>query len=279
MLEYLWLRYSVSVANQTKDRESECPPLLFAVPAAGQDEPAYVLIEHTSAPDPLLAFRMLRSVVGVWDRYLREHPQAQHLPLVIPLVIHHGRTPWTGPTRLQDLIGADPDAREAGKPYLPQFEFLLDDLAGVDAQQLAERGLSPASFITFLMLNTADGNPNVAEQLRPWSDQLRAIFDGPGGAESFREILIFIARVSATDPGELRELAASLGPDAQEAYMTTAEMLSAEGGAEVLTHVLVARFGPLPDDVSETVRGAAMDQLLAWATRAVTAGTLDEALG
>jgi hypothetical protein len=37
--------------------------------------------------------------------------------------------------------------------------------------------------------------------------------------------------VSEAQVGELRDLAASLGPDAEEAYVTTAEMLRAEGEA------------------------------------------------
>ena len=37
--------------------------------------------------------------------------------------------------------------------------------------------------------------------------------------------------MSETPAGELRDLAASLGPDAEEAYVTTAEMLRAEGEA------------------------------------------------
>jgi hypothetical protein len=37
--------------------------------------------------------------------------------------------------------------------------------------------------------------------------------------------------VSEARAGELRDLAASLGPDAEEAYVTTADMLRAEGEA------------------------------------------------
>jgi hypothetical protein len=82
----------------------------------------------------------------------------------------------------------------------------------------------------------------------------------------------------------LRDLAASLGPDAQEAYMTTAEMLRAEGRAEgeargraeMLVEVLTVKFGPLPESVAKTVRAASIDQMRSWTARAVTAETLDQ---
>jgi hypothetical protein len=44
-------------------------------------------------------------------------------------------------------------------------------------------------------------------------------------------LLTYIELVSDAPAGELRDLAASLGPDAEEAYVTTAEMLRAEGEA------------------------------------------------
>lgn len=84
--------------------------------------------------------------------------------------------------------------------------------------------------------------------------------------------------------GELGDLAASLGPEAEEAYVTTAEMLRAEGEArwrteeraEALVDVLAARLGPLDESVPKKVRAASLAQMRAWTTRAATAKTLDE---
>ena len=76
------------------------------------------------------------------------------------------------------------------------------------------------------------------------------MLDQPGGAEAFIAILTYIELVSEAPAEDMRDLAASLGPDAGEAYMTTAEMLRAEGRAEALVQVVTVRFGPLPDSVS-----------------------------
>jgi len=58
-----------------------------------------------------------------------------------------------------------------------------------------------------------------------------AVLDQPGGGEAFTAMLTYIELVSEAPAGELRDLAASLGPDAEEAYVTTADMLRAEGNA------------------------------------------------
>jgi hypothetical protein len=43
--------------------------------------------------------------------------------------------------------------------------------------------------------------------------------------------------------------------------------------------VLTVKFGPLPESVPATVRGASSDQVQAWTARAVTAETLDQVFG
>jgi predicted transposase/invertase (TIGR01784 family) len=267
--------------------------LLFSAPLNdGRDAYVFVLVEHQSRADPLMAFRMLRYVTRIWDQYLREHPKARQLPAVIPLVVHHGRSRWTTPTRLLELIDLDSEAKRAMHAYLPRFEFLLDDLAGTDSRQLLDRKLTPAALITLLLLKTAADNPAITTELRPWAGQLRAVLDQPGGGEAFIALLTYIELVSETPAGELHDLAASLGPDAEESYVTTAEMLRAEGRtegrtegeahgraeerAEVLVEVLTAKFGPLPDSVRKTMHRASIDQMRAWTTRAVTAETLDK---
>jgi predicted transposase/invertase (TIGR01784 family) len=258
--------------------------LLFTAPLDGHDAFVYVLAEHQSSTDPLMAFRMLRYVTRIWDQHLRDRPRARQLPAVIPLVVHHGRSRWTSPVQLHDLIDLDPATRQVARAYLPRFEFLLDDLAGIDGRQLRDRQLTPSALITLLLLKTAAGNPRIPDELRPWADDLRAVFDQPGGGEAFIAILTYIELVSETPASELRDLAASLGPEAEEAYMTTADMLRAqgrtqgraEGRAETLVEMLTVKFGPLPDKVPQTVNAASIDQLKTWTIRAMTAETLDQ---
>jgi hypothetical protein len=205
--------------------------LLFTVPLAGQEALIYVLIERQSGEDPLMPVRMLRYVLRIWDRYLAEHRQATRLPAVIPLVVHHNRRPWSGSTQLLDLVDLDPPVIDAVGEYLPRFRFLLDDLARLDEHALRARPVTPPVRITLLLLNIASGNPALARDLLDWIDDLHAILNRPGGIDQFVALLRYIESVGETPPDELRKLVTVLGPDAEEAYMTTAEMLRAEGEA------------------------------------------------
>jgi predicted transposase/invertase (TIGR01784 family) len=205
--------------------------VLFTAPLDGHDAFVYVLIEHQSSDDPLMAFRMLRYITRIWDQYAREHPGTRRLPAVIPLVVYQGPDRWTSPVQLLDVIDLDPDGQQAVQAYLPRFGFLLDDLSRISEDQLLNRKVTPIARVTLLALKTAPGNPQITALLWRWEDQLRAVLDQPGGGEAFLAILTYIQHVSETPGGELHDLAASLGPDAEEAYVTTAEMLRAEGEA------------------------------------------------
>jgi len=205
--------------------------VLFTAPLDGRDAFVYVLVEHQSSDDPLMAFRVLRYVTRIWDQYEREHPKARRLPAVIPLVVYQGPGRWASPLQLLDVIDVGPDGKQEMQPYLPRFEFLLDDLTRAGEDQLLDRELTPAALVTLLLLKTARGNPDITADLRRWAGQLRAVLDQPGGGEAFTAMLTYIVLVSKARAGDLRDLAASLGPDAEEAYVTTAEMLRAEGEA------------------------------------------------
>jgi predicted transposase YdaD len=205
--------------------------VLFTAPLDGRDAFVYVLVEHQSSDDPLMAYRVLRYITRIWDQYEREHPNARRLPAVIPLVVYQGPGRWASPVQLLDVIDLGPDGRQEMQAWLPQFEFLLDDLTRAGEGQLLARELTPAVLVTLLLLKTARGNPRITADLRRWSGHLRAVLDQPGGGEAFIALLTYIELVSEARAGELRDLAASLGPDAEEAYVTTAEMLRAEGEA------------------------------------------------
>jgi hypothetical protein len=82
----------------------------------------------------------------------------------------------------------------------------------------------------------------------------------------------------------LRKVIAHLGPEVEEDFMTTADMLRAEGRnegraegrAETLTQLQTQKFGPLPDSVVAKLHAASTEQLEGWTGRVLSATTLDE---
>ncbi len=65
--------------------------LALQVSLAGREVIVYVLVEHQSSVDPLMALRMLRYQVRIWDRYLQANPTVTRVPAILPAVVYQGR--------------------------------------------------------------------------------------------------------------------------------------------------------------------------------------------
>lgn len=97
----------------------------------------YLLFEHQSTDDPLMAFRLLRYTVRIWDEHLRDHPDAAKLPTILLLVLHHSPGGWTSPTDFHVLLDLDDDTLTANNPADPQ-ELVKQLLAVVGKQEERE---------------------------------------------------------------------------------------------------------------------------------------------
>jgi predicted transposase/invertase (TIGR01784 family) len=97
----------------------------------GPEALVYVVFEHQSSPDATMPFRLLRYLVRVWQRWLRDHPDAKKLPIVLPVLLHHGDGRWQASPDFASMLDAGPALLEAVEPYQPHFRFVLDDLAAL----------------------------------------------------------------------------------------------------------------------------------------------------
>lgn len=215
--------------------------VLYTAPLDGRDAYLSVLMEHQSTSDPLMAYRMARYMMKIWDRYLREHPGARRLPAVIPLVVYTGKSRWSAPVRLQDLIDLVPVGGEEAADYMPRFSFLLDDLSAVDPAELRARDVTVEVRVSMLSFVHVPGNARLHEAPQDWRDDLRALVDEPDGDLKLAAQMAYIMRKGETPASDLASLFASLGPDAEKVYMTTADMLKASEEARAILRNLKNR--------------------------------------
>jgi predicted transposase/invertase (TIGR01784 family) len=268
--------------------------LLFAVPYEGREAFLYVLLEHQSSNDPLMAFRLLRYVVRIWESFLAAHPDARALPAVLPVVVHHGDAKWTAVTEFSELLDLAPDARLVLADYLPRFRFLLDDLTAEDEHTLRARSLTAPATAALLLFRYARHATDLLAGLDRWSDVLARVIASPNGHEAFAALLRYTLQVGEVPAEALHRLILRLGPGAEEVYVTTAQQLTelarqealargraegkAEGKAELLLRQLGLRFGPLPRSVADRIHAASSLSLDSWAERVITAQSLDDVL-
>lgn len=138
------------------DLQAQYSDLLYQVETAdGQPGFVYLLLEHKSNPDPLTPFQLLRYLVRIWERALRD--KVKQLPPIIPLVIYHGRRRWRVATDFGELF----KGAEALRPYWPTFRYEVQDLGVYSDEEI--QGMIRTQLAVLLLKNILD--PRLNERL------------------------------------------------------------------------------------------------------------------
>jgi len=266
--------------------------LLYTAQLAGRQAGIYLLFEHQSTVDAQMPWRLLRYMVRIWERLA---PKAgELLPVIVPVVLHHGPHGWTCSKQLRSLIDMPPGLEEALAPFIPDFTFVLDDLARLNDGALRERKLTELARMALLLLQLVRGSEDPVAILQGWTETLTAVLRGDDGRENIGRAGGYLLATTDVEAGHLRAFFATLGPGAEEAFMTGADRLRAEGRAEgqaagraagqaegqaaLLLRLLGRRFGPIPTDAQVRVQQADTATLEQWGDRVLTAATLAEVL-
>ena len=261
--------------------------LLFSVEMAGKPGLLYLLFEHQSTVDDLMAFRVLKYVVRILDQHIRGAKSAVRalpLPVVIPVVLHHSETGWTAATDLQDLFDGGLAKDESLAAYVPQLSFVLDDISHLTDDELNGRALGLVPTLTLWALRDARTPERLLRSLLRWGSAMEAL----AAAESGREALLTIFRyltlvVPDLTPDALHQNLRTLTPEVEQIVMTTlAEQWMAQGEARgelngtrnLLLRQLELKFGNLSKDERQRVDSADAEQICRWSVRILNADSL-----
>jgi predicted transposase YdaD len=275
------------------DRHSD---LLFSVDLqVGRRALIYLLLEHQSTIEPDMLLRMLDYLVRVWKRHGKQHPGP--LPLTIPLVISHAPGGWTVVRTMHELFDPHPSSIPGIAELVPNFSVLIEDLVYVTNEDLKSRALSAFPKLVLWALRDARNAEQLFSNLATWGHAFGEAMRTPRGMESVSVLLRYISLVTHDlHLTKFRAKIHELAPEAEEATMTLAEQLIAEGLAKgkaeglakgkaeglaagqisVLSKLLTLKFGELPPSYAARLAAASLAELDAWVERVLPAATLDD---
>ncbi|MGY4686138.1 Rpn family recombination-promoting nuclease/putative transposase [Petrotoga sp. DB-2] len=103
----------------------------------GQDVYIYLLLEHQSKVDQLMAFRMLAYKVRIWEQYVKSHKRESEqkgfkLPVIIGIVFYDGKVKWTSPMDVKDKITKIKNMEE----YLIKASYELINLSNIKEETI-----------------------------------------------------------------------------------------------------------------------------------------------
>ena len=111
-------------------RKSESD-LLFQVPCDNGTAFVYILFEHQHDKDRWIALRLLYYKFQIWMEFLAKHPDAEKLPVIVPVVLAQNATSWKIPTRFSELFDLPLGESDPLRAFVPDFTFRLIQLADI----------------------------------------------------------------------------------------------------------------------------------------------------
>ncbi len=258
--------------------------LLFSALLARSPVLIYVLYEHQSKDSALMAFRLLRYMVRVWEAHLARHPDARRLPAILPVVLHHSDTGWKASVAFEELLDLDPEALAAMAEHIPRFRFVLDDISAEPDEALRARAMTALGRLVLWCLRHGRQPKELVRRLSGWLDVVREVRQAPSGRAALGLVWRYILTVSGPRRPEelLRRLLAAAGPESQEEIVSVADWLEERGRLNgqrsMLLKQLRVRFGALPETEVARVQAATAEQLERWTERVLSAVSLAEVL-
>ncbi len=121
-----------------KELQDYFSDMLYKVTLSGTTGYLYVLFEHKSYEDKYLHLQLLEYMTKIWRLHLKQQrgqrEEKTPLPIVLPLVIYHGKRAWPEHrTRFSSLIAGPV---EAFSSFIPDFSFKLYDLPRLSDEEI-----------------------------------------------------------------------------------------------------------------------------------------------
>jgi predicted transposase YdaD len=267
--------------------------LLFSILFGSYPALLYLLFEHESQSEHFMALRLLRYELRIWEAWLKDHPTAKRLPVIIPVVLHHSPKGWTAEVSFEALLDIDPELFKTIAPYVPRFRFIVDDISAASDEALRGRAMSALGRLVLWCLRNARTPENLVWGLKGWVDLVREVRRAPNGAAALKMIFRYIFMVNERFGTKelLGLLEQAVGEEGKAEMTSVADQLREEGRREghveglfrgrreILLKQLRARFGELPEAAVARVNAAELGQLDTWAERVLSAQTLADVIG
>lgn len=262
--------------------------ILYAVELAdtGQTAFVYVVMEHQSTPQRIMAWRLLQYACRVWERFEREHAgRIESLPLLVPLVLYQGPGGWTEPRCLSELLDVPPSLADVF-PSPIELTFAVDELTASVASDAHTRDRAVALVEALrTLLHLARAPEEITEARVAALAPLLELVGRAWSIEDLQAILTYV--VSAFERrSPLRDiLYAAASQETRAVFATIRDEYIAEGKAEglregaslMLLRLLERRGFEITVEVQERVLSCEQqERLQQWFDRALEAHGLDE---
>lgn len=250
-----------------KNLEESFSDLLFKVDINEKEGYVYFLFEHKSYEDKGIALQLLKYMVEIWKAKMNKE-NAKELPIIIPLVIHHGRSNWRIASNLGAMLNGYDELPKEMKVYVPNYEYLLYDLSTYADEDIKGKAQTRILLTLFRDIFTKNRD-ELMQSVNQSIQYLNELEDKKTGIEYLETMIRYIFSVAKDltkkDMDQIMQGIEMNYPEGSEEAMTLADMLREEGkeegieqgGAAALSEtaiqMLIERFGNVPQDIKDGI--------------------------
>ena len=229
----------------------------------------YLLFEHQSTPDPRIVFRLLCYMINIWKAYEDQHPDEKKLPIILPVVLYHGKRRWDAHMRMAEMIHGPEDF----SMFIPEFTYQLYDLGLYEDDALvSSTGRPELRVVLYQFKHITDKDLSLL--MGKLMDLMRETRESP----LFLEILEWALRYAYHARNDKEEDFKRIvdteterigDPNVRRAAMTIAEQIEQrgrlkgleEGRTALIVKQIRRRFGELPVVIEHRLHQSNLDLL------------------
>jgi hypothetical protein len=233
----------------------------------------YLLFQHKGNPEPLMSYLLFRYMERIWEQTINQD-LIGHLPLIIPVVIYNGSTPWNVATQFSKLFGSNSEL----SLFLPDFQYIMCDLSHISEFDFSDSKILETGMHLLKSIHDNDFEDQLPHLLNP----LKQFIDDNYIKRFLAYVVEYICGSSRMSENDIEiamdEIFSKAGKDV---YKHVHEQLFFQGvihqAREGILDVLTVRFETIPSKILETLEAIdEIDIMKILHKQAVTSSDIDE---
>ncbi len=194
--------------------------LVYQTEFAGQETLVTLLFEHKSYTDNFPHWQLLRYMTNIW---MEEQKQEKKPSIVIPIIIHHGKTAWKKASLKSYFENPHPELQR----FLPEFDYLLFSLNSYSDYQITNFRNIFLSTATMLLKHSRDEKEEFLKLEAFIIEKIRAL-ENAHQEDYIQSVILYLQNTIDLTTNELIIIFTKVSITTTNIAMTVAEQIRLE---------------------------------------------------
>ena len=207
------------INEQLHDRYSD---IIYSCSYAEEKAKLVLLFDHKSFVPTFPHIQLLSYITGIWNRQMKQSIGPQ---LIIPIMLYHGRRKWEK-RPIESYLGLH---KGEGRPYVPEFEYILIDLSDFTNEEIKNGIFSRAAVKIWLLIQKNINNPE--ELRRNLQDFIKIgilYYKEEEGLQFFESVFRYILSATNIEAEAVAVAVKTVSEEMEDSLMTTLEKMEKE---------------------------------------------------